>query len=161
MKEVLLNLIRERTNKVSLATEMIREKFGDVKIAVINRFNDRVPKRGFLDAAESVSYNFHGRGISVDFGGEEINFDFNFNTDNRAENHTGFDRWRLNEFLSGHQTEFAELTGLSIENIQSLLTELECENLIKFDKKENLYYLTDISIEKSKSKTRAVELALS
>ena len=161
MKEVLLNLIRERTNKVSLATEMIREKFGDVKIAVINRFNDRVPKRGFLDAAENVSYNFHGRGISVDFGGEEINFDFNFTADGRAENHTGFNLWRLNEFLRGHQPKFAELTDLSTENIQLLLAELERENRINFDEKENLYYLPDNLNEKSKSETRAVELALS
>ncbi|MCY7377571.1 MAG: hypothetical protein LH472_16560, partial [Pyrinomonadaceae bacterium] len=91
MKDILLNLIRERTNKVLLATAMLREKFGDVKFVAVNKGSERVPKRGFLDAAETVSYNLHGRGIGVDFGGERIDFDFNFNAKNLTENHTGFD----------------------------------------------------------------------
>ena len=159
MREVLLNLIRERTNKVSLAVEMLKEKFGDVKFVAANKGSGQVPKRGFLDAAETVSYNLHGAGIRVDFGSEEINFDFNFG--NKVENHTGFNRWRLNEFLTAHRTEFSELADSSIENIQSLLIKLESENRIRFDEKENLYYLPDDRNEKSKSEMREVELALS
>ncbi len=159
MKEVLLNLIRERTNKVSLAVEMLKEKFGDVKLAVVNRFNDRVPKKGFLDVAQTVSYNFHGRGISVNFGDEEINFDFNF-SNRRTEHHAGFNRWRVNEFLDHHKAEFSELTHLSIEEIQNLLEELVTENQVVFDKTENLYYLSDDSEKESKLQIQEVALTL-
>ncbi len=159
MKEVLLNLIRERTNKVSLATEMIREKFGDVKFAVMNRFGDRIPKRGFLDAAESVSYNFHGRGVRVNFGDEEINFDFNF-SNRRAENHAGFNHWRVEEFLSDHRAEYEELNDLSIEEIQSLLENLALENRIVFDETENLYYLPNDLKKEIENKIREKEMAL-
>ena len=157
MKEDLLNLIRERTNKVLLAVEMLKEKFGDVKFAAANKGSGQVPKKGFLDRAETVSYNLHGSGADVDFGGERIEFDFNFNT----ENHTGFNHWRLNAFLSRHQTEFNELADLSIENIQALLIELERDNRIRFDAAENLYYLPDDSKNADKPKAREIQLALS
>jgi hypothetical protein len=156
MKENLLNLIRERTNKVALAVEMLKEKYGDIKFVAANKDSEQVPKKGFLDTAKTVPYNLHGKGIDVDFGGERIEFDFNFNT----ENHTGFNRWWLNAFLSRHKTEFYELADLSIEDIQSLLVELERENQIRFDKAENLYYLPDESNNEAESKARQTELAL-
>lgn len=156
MKEDLLNIIRERTDKVLLAVEMFKGKFGDINF-VAAKNSGQVPKKGFLDAAETVFYNLHGRGADVDFGGDKIEFDFNFNT----ENHTGFNHWWLNAFLSRHQTEFNELADLSIENIQSLLVELERENRIRFDEAENLYYLPDDLKSEAKSKAREIELALS
>jgi hypothetical protein len=157
MKEVLLNLIRERTNKVLLAVQMLEEKFGDVKLVVANKGSEQVPKKGFLDAAKTVSYNLHGRGIDVDFGGERIEFDFNFKTDD----HTGFNQWRLNAFLIRHRAEFSELAKLSIENIQNLLLELKNKNQLNFDETENLYYLPDDLKGKVRSKARNIELALS
>jgi hypothetical protein len=157
MKEDLLNLIRERTNKVLLAVEMLKKKFGDIKFAAANKGSGQVPKKGFLDRAETTSYNLHGSGADVIFGSEKIEFDFNFNTDN----HTGFNSWRLNAFLSRQRMEFNELADLSIENIQSLLIELERENQIRFDAAENLYYLPDDLNSADKSKARKIELALS
>lgn len=156
MKEDLLNLIRERTNKVLLAVEMLKRKFGDINF-VAAKNSGQVPKKGFLDAAETVFYNLHGGGADVDFGGDKIEFDFNFNT----ENHTGFNHWWLNAFASRHKTAFNESADLSIEDIQSLLVELERENRIRFDEVENLYYLPDDLKSTVKSKAREIELALS
>lgn len=133
-----------------------RKKFGDVKFVAANKGSEQVPKRGFLDAAETVSYNLHGRGVDVDFGGERIEFDFNFN----SENHMGFNRWWLNAFLSRHKTEFNELADVSIGKIQSLLIELERENRIRFDEAENLYYLPDNLKSEAELKAREIELAL-
>ena len=152
----LLNIIRERTNKVLLAVEMLKRKFGDINF-VAAKNSGQVPKKGFLDAAETVFYNLHGRGADVDFGDERIEFDFNFNT----ENHTGFNPWWLNACLSRHRAEFNESADLSIEDIQSLLVELERENRIRFDEAENLYYLPDDLKNEAKSKARKIELALS
>ena len=147
MKEDLLNLIRERTNKVLLAVEMLKRKFGDINF-VAAKNSGQVPKKGFLDAAETVFYNLHGRGADIDFGNDKIEFDFNFNT----ENHPGFNHWWLNAYLSRHQAEFNELADLSIEEIQSLLVELERENRIWFDSRKSLKFsMESVTIRYQKS----------
>lgn len=156
MKESLLNLIRERTNQVSLAEDLLKKKFGDINFIAAKNAG-QIPKRGFLDAAETISYNLHGRGCDVDFGGERIEFDFNFVT----SNHTGFNFWWLQAFLNRHQEKFKELADLSIENIQSLLIELERENQIRFDETTNLYFLPEEFNFKTEAKTTNLELALS
>ena len=138
MKEILLNLIWERTAKVSLALEMLREKFGDINF-IAAKNSEQIPKKSFLNAVQTVSYNLHGRGCDIDFGGERIEFDFNFAT----RNHLGFDRWWLNAFLNRHQADYRELADLSVEDLQFLLVELERENRIVFDKETNLFFLPD------------------
>jgi hypothetical protein len=153
MKEILLNLIRERTSKVSLALELLKEKFGDINF-IAAKNGGQIPKTGFLDAAQTVSYNLHGKGCDVDFGGERIEFDFNFAT----RNHSGFDRWRLNAFLRRHRAEYKELADLSAEDLQVLLVELERENRIVFDETANLFFLPDGANIKAEPKVSEMEL---
>ena len=149
----MLNLIRERTAKVSLALELLKEKFGDINF-IAAKNSGQIPKKGFLNAAKTVSYNLHGRGCDVDFGGERIGFDFNV-----TENHLGFDHWRLNAFLHQHQTKFKQLAGLSIKDLQLCLGELERENRIIFDAATNLYFLPEDVQIGTNPKVSEMELA--
>lgn len=156
MKDDLLNLIRERTNKVILAVELLKDKFGDINF-IAAKNGGQIQKKGFLDAEEIVSYNLHGKGCDVDFSNEKIEFDFNF----LNENHTGFNEHWLKAFLNRHQFEFKQLKKLSVENLRQMLTELEREKRIRFEKTENLYYLTDFVEIKNKSEIKKRELAVS
>ena len=155
MKEILLNLIRGRTEKVTLAVELLKEKFGDINF-IAAKNTGQIPKKGFLDAAEIVSYNLHGRGCDVDFGGERIEFDFDYAT----ENHTGFNVGWLKAFLNRHQADFKEIADLSMDNLQTLLVGLENDNRIKFDEEKNLYFLADDFRTQGELKARKTELAL-
>lgn len=158
MRENLLSLIRERTAKVLLAVQRLKEKFSDVNFLAAKN-SEQIPKRGFLNQEETISYNFHGIGCLIDFGGDEINFDFDFN----SGNHTGFNVWHVLEFLNSHKTQFPDLVGLKPKNIQTLLDELEKEKIIRAIKQNDfstLYYLNDELAEKSEEKV-GVELALS
>ena len=98
----------------------------------------------------------HGRGCDVDFGDERIEFDFNF----LIENHTGFNEHWLQAFLNRHQIEFRKLADLSVENLRRMSTEFEREKRIRFEKTENLYYLTDFVEIENKSKIEKRELTV-
>lgn len=153
MKDILLSLIRERNQMVLAAVQLLKDKFGDINFIAAKNAG-QIPKRGFLDKAEIIAYNLHGRGCDVMFGDERIEFDFDFNKANRL----GFNFWWLKAFISRREA-FSELAGLSNEEFQELLLDLENENLIEFDELTNFYYLSENSNFQIKQKKAEVELA--
>lgn len=93
MRPELRSLILDYQARVAQACRLIRERLG---LTIDNPFQcvePSVPRRGWLDDAQTISYMFHGIGCRVMFGKVEVDFDFG-----PGGRFDGFDAWRLSLF---------------------------------------------------------------
>lgn len=77
----------------------------------------RLPQKGYVDVAKTISYCFHGVGCCVEFGTKTIDFDYGL--EGRCD---GFDAWRLSIYadsLAGYES-FRDHHILHLELMESV-----------------------------------------
>jgi hypothetical protein len=103
----LLELIRAFQSAASGALEVFLER-----AALPHPFDWRgagLPRSGTLDGVPPIAYAFHGAGLRLEIGSEEIDFDFGF--DGRTG---GFNAHWLSEFAERHAREFPDFQDRAV-----------------------------------------------
>jgi hypothetical protein len=133
--ERLCALIQEYQSRVQEAVNL----FGEHKnMNPLYWRSELLPRRGFIDEAQTLSYYFHGIGCQVELPSGPVDWDWG-----HEERIDGFDEWRLCQFAEEGTTNFPEFVDK--ENLEAVFAEAVSQGLIKklyLQHHDSLYYFT-------------------
>ena len=139
MEQRLRKIIVDYLEIIAGTLTLLEANFGKINY-VSAKGSEQVPKRGFLDKENKISYNLHGLGITVDFDDVSVVFDFDFN----SNNHFGFNAWQLARFAKINHQKYSDLSNLDYAELeasfQKILNELPMWGEIEFNQTTNRYY---------------------
>jgi len=134
-KEKLLELIMEYVACSKYVCSILEDLKGDQDTILRAVRLNKIPKEGYLE--HGIYYNFHGVGCFLEWPNNRIEIDFG--PKNRCD---GFDIYKLQVFLYGKETKYAEL--MQRENLEIAFLSLISDKIIENPKwlpSEHLFYL--------------------
>ena len=125
----MLDCISQFEKYVNLSEKLFKNNF-NISIPPIIAFRrERLfPKSGVLkNGTDIVTYNFHGKGVELNFSGIIVDFDY----ESPDFDYKGFDVWKLHQFVLSHENKFLSIK--SEESFYSTIKNMDENGIISKD----------------------------
>ena len=121
---MLVTIIEAYQRKVSFAHRLLCSRF-DTDTPLSAWLQRKIPKEGFLDDEQTISYSFHGVGCCITYPGKEV-VDFDYGP---AFRYDGFDPGRIYMYIQNKAVQYPEFDTL--EKIEEGFGQLIQEKIIE------------------------------